>query len=153
MSWTDSRKGIIVVWFFLPCSFLTLRHLESPTLLKTSGGGGGTNPHLNVLRRKRTDVTFGANWEASFATLKIHAPQVTSRKSPGVDLSRCEDHVVFRVDRIAGSRLRKVVRNFVPEKAYMRKDSLYMNRVPIRKLLKKVKNTPPGAVADRWPIR
>ncbi|GFX07615.1 hypothetical protein TNCV_4158851 [Trichonephila clavipes] len=35
----------------------------------------------NVLRRKRTDVTFGANWEASFANLKIHAPQVTSRKS------------------------------------------------------------------------
>ncbi|GFS98772.1 hypothetical protein TNCV_753841 [Trichonephila clavipes] len=34
-----------------------------------------------VLRRKRTDVTFGANWEASFATFKIHAPQVTSRKS------------------------------------------------------------------------
>ncbi|GFU86141.1 hypothetical protein TNCV_367991 [Trichonephila clavipes] len=27
------------------------------------------------------DVIFGANWEASFATLKIHAPQVTSRKS------------------------------------------------------------------------
>ncbi|GFW25303.1 hypothetical protein TNCV_5088681 [Trichonephila clavipes] len=50
---------------------------------------GGCNSRLtgepqtlqNVLRRKRTDVTFGANWEASFATLEIHAPQVTSRKS------------------------------------------------------------------------
>ncbi|GFW06905.1 hypothetical protein TNCV_3290041 [Trichonephila clavipes] len=41
--------------------------------------------------------------------------------SPGVYLSRCKDHVVFRIHRIAGSRLRKVVRNFVPEKAYMRR--------------------------------
>ncbi|GFU86935.1 hypothetical protein TNCV_3442051 [Trichonephila clavipes] len=78
---------------------------------------------------------LGENWEASFATLKIQAPQVTNRKS------------------IACSRIRKVVRNFVPEKAYMRRDPLYMNRVPIRKLLKKVKNTPYGVVANRWPIR
>ncbi|GFT58381.1 hypothetical protein TNCV_2118841 [Trichonephila clavipes] len=35
---------------------------------------------------------------------------------PGVDLSRCKDHVVFRIHRIAGSCLRKVVHNFVPEK-------------------------------------
>ncbi|GFV90272.1 hypothetical protein TNCV_4379871 [Trichonephila clavipes] len=35
----------------------------------------------NVLWRKRTDVIFGANCEASFATFKFHAPQVTSRKS------------------------------------------------------------------------
>ncbi|GFT54708.1 hypothetical protein TNCV_958881 [Trichonephila clavipes] len=44
--------------------------------------------------------------------------------SPGVDLSRCKDHVVFRIQRIACSRLRKVVRNFVPEKAYMRRELL-----------------------------
>ncbi|GFX20080.1 hypothetical protein TNCV_1436401 [Trichonephila clavipes] len=36
--------------------------------------------------------------------------------SPGVDLSRCKDHVVFQIHRIAGSYLRKVVRNFIPEK-------------------------------------
>ncbi|GFS88552.1 hypothetical protein TNCV_1461731 [Trichonephila clavipes] len=36
---------------------------------------------LNVLWRKRTNVTFGANWEASFATYRIHTSQVTSRKS------------------------------------------------------------------------
>ncbi|GFV32197.1 hypothetical protein TNCV_1674851 [Trichonephila clavipes] len=58
-----------------------------------------------------TNITFGANWEASFATLKIHAPQVTSRKSPGVDLSRCKDHVVFRIHRIAGSRGRPQLRS------------------------------------------
>ncbi|GFW58825.1 hypothetical protein TNCV_4046641 [Trichonephila clavipes] len=74
--------------------------------------------------RKRIDVTFGANWEASFATLKIHTPQLTSRKSLGVDLCQCKNHMVFRIHRIAGSRLRKVVRNFVPEKAYMRRDPL-----------------------------
>ncbi|GFX03097.1 hypothetical protein TNCV_4288801 [Trichonephila clavipes] len=43
---------------------------------------------------------------------------------PGVDLSRYKDHVVFRNHRIACSRLRKVVRNLVPEKAYMRRDPL-----------------------------
>ncbi|GFV33053.1 hypothetical protein TNCV_3365051 [Trichonephila clavipes] len=35
---------------------------------------------------------------------------------PGVDLNRCKDHVVFRIHRIAGSCLRKIVRNFVPKK-------------------------------------
>ncbi|GFV02590.1 hypothetical protein TNCV_5017581 [Trichonephila clavipes] len=71
-----------------------------------------------------TDVTFGANWEASFATPKTHAPQVTSRKSPGVDHSRCKDHVVFRIHMIAGSRFSKVIRNFVPDKANMSRDPL-----------------------------
>ncbi|GFV17900.1 hypothetical protein TNCV_4456171 [Trichonephila clavipes] len=51
----------------------------------------------------------------------VSKPTVTR---PGVDLSRCKDHVVFRIRRIAGSRLRKVVHNFVPEKAYMRRDPL-----------------------------
>ncbi|GFT70769.1 transposable element Tcb2 transposase [Trichonephila clavipes] len=36
----------------------------------------------NVLRRKLTDVTFGANWEASFATRKIHATQPPSQGRP-----------------------------------------------------------------------
>ncbi|GFU13429.1 hypothetical protein TNCV_937421 [Trichonephila clavipes] len=36
----------------------------------------------NVLRRKRSDVTFGANWEASFA-FKIHAPQVWKNRKIG----------------------------------------------------------------------
>ncbi|PRD27360.1 UNVERIFIED_CONTAM: hypothetical protein NCL1_35568 [Trichonephila clavipes] len=44
------------------------------------------------------------------------------QKHPGVDLSRCKDHVVLWIHRIAGSHLRKVVRNSVPEKAYMRRD-------------------------------
>ncbi|GFW03980.1 hypothetical protein TNCV_2050961 [Trichonephila clavipes] len=78
----------------------------------------------SVLRRKRTHVTFGGNWEAFFASIKIDAPQVTSRISPGVDLSRCKDHVLFRIHMTAGSRLRKVVRKFVPEKAYMRSEQL-----------------------------
>ncbi|GFX06352.1 hypothetical protein TNCV_2938801 [Trichonephila clavipes] len=36
-----------------------------------------------------TDVTFGANWEASFATLKIHAPQVHSGNEPVLLKSLC----------------------------------------------------------------
>ncbi|GFS48467.1 hypothetical protein TNCV_2297811 [Trichonephila clavipes] len=44
----------------------------------------------NVLRRKGIDVTFGANWEVSFATFKIPAPQVTSRKSRECRLIRSE---------------------------------------------------------------
>ncbi|GFV05801.1 hypothetical protein TNCV_5035401 [Trichonephila clavipes] len=82
-----------------------------------------------------------------------HSVNRTQDLCPGVDISRCKDHMVFRIHRIACSRFRKVVRNFVPEKAYMRRDPLKMNRVPIRKLLKKVKNTPAAAVTDRWPIR
>ncbi|GFW75084.1 hypothetical protein TNCV_447891 [Trichonephila clavipes] len=59
---------------------------KSVQSLRTAGGcnsflTGKPQTLQNVLRRRRTDVTFGANWEASFATLKIHAPQVTSRKS------------------------------------------------------------------------
>ncbi|GFV92152.1 hypothetical protein TNCV_1895881 [Trichonephila clavipes] len=34
----------------------------------------------------------------------------TSSRCLGVDLSRCKDHVVFRIHRIDGSRLRKVAR-------------------------------------------
>ncbi|GFY28984.1 transposable element Tcb1 transposase [Trichonephila clavipes] len=39
---------------------------------------------------------------------------------PGVDISRCKDHGVFRIHRIAGSRLRKVIRYFVPGQARVR---------------------------------
>ncbi|GFW14706.1 hypothetical protein TNCV_1561691 [Trichonephila clavipes] len=63
-----------------------------------------------------TDVTSGANWEDSLATFKVPAPQVTSQKFPGVDLSRRKDHVVFRIHMIAGSRIHKVIRYYVPGK-------------------------------------
>ncbi|GFV95148.1 hypothetical protein TNCV_1292661 [Trichonephila clavipes] len=42
--------------------------------------------------------------------------------SPGVDLGRRKDHVVFRIPRIAGSRLRNVIRYLVPGQAYMKRD-------------------------------
>ncbi|GFU61890.1 hypothetical protein TNCV_1644631 [Trichonephila clavipes] len=32
-------------------------------------------PDIAECAEEKTDVTFRANWEASFATLKIHAPQ------------------------------------------------------------------------------
>ncbi|GFU56174.1 hypothetical protein TNCV_712331 [Trichonephila clavipes] len=59
---------------------------KSVQSLGTAGGSNGLltrKPQTlqNVLRRKRTDVTFVANWEDSFASFKNHAPQMNSRKS------------------------------------------------------------------------
>ncbi|GFV73664.1 hypothetical protein TNCV_3200391 [Trichonephila clavipes] len=61
---------------------------KSAQSLRTARGGGSNSlltgkPQTlqNGPRRKRADVPFGANWEASFATFKIHAPQVASRKT------------------------------------------------------------------------
>ncbi|GFT71965.1 hypothetical protein TNCV_2516041 [Trichonephila clavipes] len=77
-------------WDKSPSDLVKLDQFHEPInmhkSLRTAGGSNSLltgNPQRlqNVLRRKRTDATFGANWEASFATFKIHAPQMTSRKS------------------------------------------------------------------------